>query len=412
MLRSIAASYRDAFAGLSRPVWILSVASLINRAGTMVLPFLALYLTQERGFTKTEAGQVIALYGLGAMAASFLGGWLCDRFDPRRIMIGSLLLTGLGFPVLGRMESGPALLGTILLLSLAGESFRPANAAALTRASDPAERTRSFALYRLAINLGMTLGPTVGGFLALRSYDLLFLVDGATCLLAAGLLWLVPGEPASPTEKEAAAAAAPARSPWGDRPLLVMLFLLFVMNVVTFQVVSTYPLSLRELYGFPEDRIGLTLAVNTLIIVLFEMVLVHRVARYDPLRMTGLGAFFLCLGLALLPLGRGFAYAAFTVLIWTIGEMLAFPIIAGVIANRADAGSVGRTMGLMNLSFATAYVIAPLAGTWVYQHLGPEALWYGCGAVGLLVWAGFEALAAAGRRRPASSATPPAPREA
>lgn len=410
MLRAIAASYREAFSGLSRPVWILSVASLINRAGTMVLPFLALYLTQERGFTETGAGQVIALYGVGAMAASFLGGWLCDRFDPRRIMIASLLLTGVGFPLLGWMESRPAILVTVLLVSLAGESFRPANAAALTRASDPAERTRSFALYRLAVNLGMTLGPTVGGFLALRSYGLLFFVDGATCLLAAGLLWLVPGEPVPPAEKETA-AAAPARSPWGDRPLLVMLFLLFVVNVVTFQVVSTYPLSLRDLYGFSEDRIGLTLAVNTLIIVLFEMVLVHRVARYDPLRMTGLGAFLLGLGLALLPLGRGFAYAAFTVVIWSIGEMLAFPIIAGLIANRADAGSVGRTMGLLNLSFATAYVIAPLAGTWVYQHLGPEALWYGCGAVGLLVWAGFEALAAVGRR-PAPSPTPPAPREA
>lgn len=396
MLRAIAASYREAFSGLSRPVWILSVASLINRSGTMVLPFLVLYLTEERGFTTAGAGQVLALYGLGAMAASFLGGWLCDRFDPRLVMKGSLILTGLGFIALGRMESRPAILATIMLLSIAGETFRPANAAALTRASDPAERTRSFALYRLAINLGMTLGPTVGGFLALRSYDLLFVVDGVTCILAAGLLWLVPGEPAP--AKEAAAAAAPARSPWKDRPLLVMLFLLFVMNVVTFQVVSTYTLSLRDLYLFPENWIGLTLAVNTLVIVLFEMVLVHRVARYDPIRMTGLGAFLLCFGLALLPLGRGFAYAAFTVVIWSVGEMLAFPIVAGVIANRADAGSVGRYMGLMNLAFATAYVIAPLAGTWVYENLGPQALWYGCGVVGLFVWGGFEALAASEKR--------------
>ena len=407
MLRAIAASYREAFAGLSRPVWLLSIASLINRAGTMVLPFLALYLTQERGFTTAGAGQILALYGLGAMAASFLGGWLCDRFDPRRIMIGSLLLTGLGFILLGRMESRPAILATVVFLSVAGETFRPANAAALARASDPGERTRSYALYRLAVNLGMTLGPTIGGFLALRSYELLFVADGVTCVLAAGLLWLAPGEPASETAEETA-AAAPARSPWGDRPFLAMLFLLFVLNVVTFQVVSTYTLSLRDLYGFSEDRIGLTLAVNTLVIVLFEMVLVHRVSRYDPLRMTGLGGFLLCFGLALLPLGRGFAYAAFTVLIWSVGEMLAFPIIAGVIANRADAGSVGRYMGLMNLSFATAFVIAPLAGTWVYEHLGPEALWYGCGAIGLLVWAGFEALSAAERR----STPRAAPREA
>ena len=410
MLRAIALSYREAFAGLRRPVWFLAVASLVNRAGTMVIPFLALYLTEERGFTTSGAGQVLAVYGVGGMVASLLGGWLCDRFDPRGVMTGSLILTGLGFVALGQMESRPAIFITILLLSIAGETFRPANAAALTRASDPAERAKSFALYRLAINLGMTLGPMVGGFLALRSYQWLFLVDGTTCVLAAGLLFLIPGEPAPEGDAEAA-AAAPARSPWRDRPLLLLLFFLFLLNTVTFQFLSTYPLSLRDLYGFSEDRIGLTLAINTFVIVVFEMVLVHWVSRYDPLRVTGLGAFLFCTGFALLPLGRGFAYVAFTVVIWTVGEMLTFPVVAGAIANRADAGSVGRTMGLMNLAFATAFVIAPLAGTWVYEHLGPRVLWYGCGAMGVFVWAGFEALAAAGRR-PGPSPTPPAPHEA
>src|SRR5690348_3835431 len=119
MLRAIALSYREAFAGLRRPVWLLAVASLVNRAGTMVIPFLALYLTEQRGFTTTGAGQVLAVYGLGGVAASLLGGWLCDRFDPRGVMTGSLILTGLGFVALGQMESRPAIFVTILFLSVA-----------------------------------------------------------------------------------------------------------------------------------------------------------------------------------------------------------------------------------------------------------------------------------------------------
>src|SRR5262245_51654987 len=104
MLRSIAAAYREAFSGLSRPVWLLSIATLINRSGTMVLPFLALFLTEERGFTTTQAGQILALYGMGAIGASYVGGWLCDRIDPRRVMKWSLSLTGGCFVALGHLQ--------------------------------------------------------------------------------------------------------------------------------------------------------------------------------------------------------------------------------------------------------------------------------------------------------------------
>jgi predicted MFS family arabinose efflux permease len=398
LFRSIAASYRDAFAGLNRTVWLLSVAALINRSGTMVLPFLALYLTEQRGFTTAGAGRALALYGIGGMGASYLGGWLCDRIDPRRVMTWSLSLLGCGFLLLGQLEGRIAILGAILALSIFGEVFRPANSAALAEASGPAERTRSFALNRLAVNLGMTLGPAVGGFLALYDYDWLFVMDAATCFLAAGLLWRISREPAAAGETgQAEASAVPGRSPWQDRPFLVILLLLFLMNIVTFQVASTYSLSLRDLYGFAEDRIGLVFAINTLLIVLFEMIVVHAVAKRDPLKVTGVGSFLFCFGLALLPLGSSFAFAAFTVAIWSVGEMLSFPVVGGVVANRAGQGSLGRYMGLFNFSFATGFVVAPLVGTWTYQHLGPRVLWFGCGAVGLLVWAGFHGLAVLSR---------------
>lgn len=408
MLRAIAASYRDAFSGLTRTVWLLSVATLINRAGTMVLPFLILWLIEERGFTTAGAGRVLAVYGLGGMAASYLGGWLCDRFGSLRVMTWSLTLTGGGFILLGRLESQAAILGAVLALSVFGEVFRPASFTAVMEASGPMERTRSFALQRLAVNLGMTLGPAVGGFLALYDYDWLFVADGVTCFLAAGLLWRISREPALIGRAVAAEGAAlPGRSPWRDRPFLLILLLLFVLSVVLFQSLSTYPLTLRDLYGFAEDRIGLTMAINTLLIVLFEMVLVHAVGAYDPLKVTGVGAFLFCLGFALLPLGSTFAFSAFTVVVWSLGEMLVLPVAAGVVAERAGQGSTGRYMGLYNFAFATGFVVAPVTGTWVYENLGPRALWFGCGAVGLLLWAGFHGLAVAKGSSRSSSASAP-----
>jgi MFS family permease len=402
MFRTIANTYREAFAGLSRPVWLLSFATLINRAGTMVLPFLALYLTQERGFTTVQAGQALAVYGLGGVAASYIGGWLCDRIDPHLVMKVSLVLTGVGFLTLGHIQGRLAIFLVILAISFVGEIFRPANMAALAAASDPGERARSFALMRLAVNLGMTLGPTIGGFLAFYDYGWLFVGDGVTCILAAGVLQLAfPGTVKPAASMAPVAGAAPARSPWRDGPMMLVFGLMFLLNLVTFQLTSTFVLALRDLYGFSEARIGLTMAVNTIVIVLFEMVLVHSLSRRDPLKVSGLGAFFFCAGLGLLPFGSGTAYVIFTVLVWTVGEMLVFPIVSSAVADRAPEESRGSYMGMLNLSFAAAFVAGPLLGTWVYENLGPQTLWYACGALGFLLWAGFHAVAA---RTPAPSA--------
>jgi len=395
MFHAIADTYREAFSGLGRPVWLLSFATLVNRAGTMVLPFLALYLTQERGFSTAQAGQALAAYGLGGVAASYVGGWLCDRVHPLRVMKASLALTGLGFVTLGQVRGRFAIFAVILVLSFVGEIFRPANMAALAAASDPGERSRSFALMRLAVNLGMTLGPTIGGFLALYDYGWLFVADGATCILAAGLLQITSRDIVIPKPAPAAPGAPPvrSRSPWRDGPMMIVFGLMFLLNLVTFQLASTFVLALRDLYDFSEARIGITMAVNTIVIVLFEMVLVHSLSRRDPLKVSGVGAFFFCAGLGLLPFGSGFFYVIFTVLVWTVGEMLVFPIVSSAVADRAPEASRGSYMGMLNLSFAAAFVAAPLIGTWVYQNLGPQTLWYACGALGFLLWAGFHAVA-------------------
>jgi MFS family permease len=192
--------------------------------------------------------------------------------------------------------------------------------------------------------------------------------------------------------------APPARSPFRDLPLLAILGLMFLLNTVTFQIAGTFPLSLRDLYGLSKAWIGLTLAVNTLIIILFEMVLVHSLSHRDPLKVAAVGAVLFCGGLALLPFGHGFGYLACTVVIWTLGEMLVFPLVTSAVAARAPEESGGTYMGLLSLSFAAAFVVAPLVGTWVYEQLGPRTLWLGCGAVGLLVGAGFQAVARATAR--------------
>ena len=382
MLRRIAGAYRAAFAGLPRQVWILALAAVVNRSGTMVLPFMTLYLTTKLSFSAVEAGRVLSLYGLGAIAGSWLGGVLSDRAGPLRVQIASLTGTGIGFIALSRIEGRLGVSLAMLGLSVVQECFRPAMLTAVTRGSDPAVRTRSLALVRLAVNLGMTVGPAVGGILAVHHYGLLFVADAATCWLAAGVLAVTVGWSGGPRPLPSAVAVS-AVSPWRDRPYLAFLAAMVVLGTVFFQIWSTMPLYFRQHYRLAEDSIGFLLAINTVMIVAFEMVLLRAVERRDHMALAGLGCLLVCTGFALLPLGKSWAFAALAVVVWTVGEMLSVPLTNSVASNRAPAASSGRYMGAYSLAFAVSFVLAPTLGTTVYERLGPQVLWAGVGVVGV-----------------------------
>jgi MFS family permease len=188
LVQALITTYRSAFAGIPRAVWLLAGGLLINRAGTMVLPFLSLYLTRDLGLTPAKAGFVIGSFGLGAMAGSFIGGWLSDRLDPVRVQLVSLCATGIGFLIFTQIQKMGALMVGVFALSTISEAFRPALMAAVAHRSSPGIRARAFALIRLAANMGMAVGPAVAGLLAVYGYVWIFVGDAATCWAAALML--------------------------------------------------------------------------------------------------------------------------------------------------------------------------------------------------------------------------------
>jgi predicted MFS family arabinose efflux permease len=393
-LRKLGRTYADAFSGLPGEVWILALATLVNRAGTMVLPFLTLYLTGHFGWSPAAAGRMLALYGVGAIGGAFLGGWAADRWSPVAVQQLSLVGTGIGFLALTRISSERGFGIAMVAISLVAESYRPALLAAAGKGVPAAVRGRAMGLLRLAVNAGMTFGPALGGLLATVDYNLLFVADACTCWAAAGVLFLVQRRTArrKVTEAEAPPSSEPAGSPWGDGAFVLFLVLAMLLAIVFFQINGTFPLYLHDVYGLSEAMIGGLLGLNALVVVACEMLILRRVERKEPLSVVGPGAFLLCLGFALLPLGRGALYAAATVLVWTTGEMLALPMTNVFVAARAGAARAGRYMGAYTMSFATAFLIAPAVGLSVYERWGAPVLWGGAGALGGALWLGFWAL--------------------
>ncbi|MGI8637233.1 MAG: MFS transporter, partial [Segetibacter sp.] len=177
--------YKAAYLGLSRQTWFLSLVILINRSGTMVVPFMTMYATQKLHFSIVDAGIIMALFGAGSIVGAFIGGKLTDTIGFYKIQVSALLGGGVMFIVLGYLHSYFMLCCGTFVLGLINESFRPAHSTAIAYYSKRENRTRSYSLNRLAINLGWAFGGALGGFLASYNYHLLFWVDGLTNISAA-----------------------------------------------------------------------------------------------------------------------------------------------------------------------------------------------------------------------------------
>jgi predicted MFS family arabinose efflux permease len=384
--------YKEAYAGLPRGAWLLACADFVNRTGFMVLVFLNIYLTRHLHFSLAQAGHVLSGYGVGAIAGGYLGGYLADRIAPRRVMIGSLVLSGGLLIAAGYASTYGAILVLIFCYGIAATALFPANDTAMSRFCQGELRAKGFALRRLASNLGITFGPVVGGYLILIDYRWIFWADGLTSLAAAAVIAVFMGLPSAPLDAKAADAVVPgeaAPSPWKDGAYLKFMGLFLIVATVFAQIFSTFPLYLNVAYGLKENRIGPLWAVNTLMIVTIEMVLLHRLRKKSPMAVISAGACLLGMGFALLPLGRTALFAAFTVAVWTMGEILTMPLTATVASTRAGATSAGRYLGLLSLVFSLSMFIGPLAGNALYGAAGGTGLWLIAGASSVVAGGGF-----------------------
>jgi len=266
----------------------------------------------------------------------------------------------------------------------------------MARVSPREIQDTDFAPTRLAPPLGVTLDQAVGGLLALRDYRLIFWADGLTCIAAAGLfliIWRRPeGQLRSAELKEGPIRPGAVRTPWRDGPFLLLMLLVIAWAAVFVQIFATFPLYMRSSYNLAEDQIGRLLAVNTILIVVLEMAIMEKIRNRSQTRMINLSFILLGLGFGLMPLGKGFLYAAFTVAVWTFGEILSMPLLTALVAGRAAPETRGRYMGVLSFGFSLAFIIGPWTGAAAYGHLGGRALWFGCAGVMALLAIAFSVL--------------------
>ena len=374
MIKSSFAVYRNAYTGLSVATWWLALVMFVNRAGTMVLPFLTVYLREEMNYSIAAAGWELGFFGIGAILGNFIGGKLTDKIGFYPVQFWSLFLNGVLFIVLGQLQTFWQIGSCMFVIGVVGESFRPANAAAIAHYSLPGNRTRSYSLNRLAINLGFSIGPAIGGLVA---FQYLFWADGITCMLAA-ILMRAALPPVTGKIKEDVKSNRDPASAWKDGVYLRFTFFIFLSALCFLQMFSLLPVFFKEQLHLSKPVIGLVLALNGLIIVVVEMALVFQLeGKRPPVLYISTGAFLIGLSYIVLnlPLG-GLSLALLAMVIITLGEMLMFPFVNTFWVSRSNEYNRGQYAALFTMSFALGQVLAPTFGSQIVQYSSYTVLWY------------------------------------
>lgn len=373
---------------------MLSLVMLINRSGSMVLPFLGVYMTDHLKFGLVETGLVLSFFGIGSVAGSLLGGWLTDKYGEYKVQSLSLFLSAPLFLLIPLFTTVPGMATIIGIQSLVSETFRPANSVAITKYTQPYNITRAFSLNRMAINLGFSIGPALGGLLSAISYNFLFVVN-AVAALAAGVMYVYFFKERHKNftvhhKDETVQLTNKSRSPYKDGLFLIFCLLCAVFSIFFFQFFNTIPIFYKDVARLNPAAIGYILGYSGFVIVVAEMQLVNMAQKRLSIAQTlFIGSIAVAVSYGMLAVNHQMFTLLLSMTLLSLGEILVLPFISTLTALRANKGNAGAYMGLNGMAFSVSFIITPFLGTIIANDFGFDRLWIVSTTVLLLVSVGF-----------------------
>lgn len=388
MLQRAFNKYVDNFRGFSREIWILTLITFINRAGTMVLPFLSKYLKEDLHFSYNQVGWIMVSFGCGSILGSLLGGKLSDKIGFYKIMIFSLLTSGITFFGLQFITSFEGLLVAMFFIMVIADMFRPAMFVSLGAYAKPENRTRALTLVRLAINLGFAAGPALGGLLIMSvGYKGLFWVDGATCILAILIFWIKVKEKKKSkfTDSEHLGEIL-THSVFKDKPFWIFLGGTLITGILFFQLFTTIPLYHKEQFNLSEFQTGLLLTLNGILVFFLEMPIVSYIERHkiNKLKVITYGCLAMATCFYLLLISQWAGILIVMMIFMTFAEMFAFPFSNSFAMSRAPKGHEGRYMAIFTMSYSLAHILSAKTGMEMISIFNYQTNWFFMGTLGVI----------------------------
>lgn len=387
--------YTNSFKGLSQESWMLALVMLINRSGSMVLPFLGVYMTNHLHFSIENTGIVLSFFGIGSVLGSWLGGFITDKIGEYKVQSFSLLLSVPLFCLIPVFKTEVGVAAIILLQSIVSDSFRPANSVAITKYAKPENITRAFSLNRMAVNLGFSIGPALGGILSAISYEFLFF-SNALAAFSAGILYILFFRKRNKIARLKAKKVKEVieikkeNSPYRDGKFLVYCFFCMLFSICFFQIFSTLTIFYKDVAKLSQQNIGYILGYSGFLIVLLEMGFVQIAEKYFNLAVTMLLGTFICgFSYAMMAFDHSIVALIISMTLLCIGEIWTLPFMSTITALRSGDNNKGAYMGLNGISFSIAFIVTPYLGTMLAEKFGFNALWIGTGVLATVIAIAF-----------------------
>jgi predicted MFS family arabinose efflux permease len=391
-MKSYLNSYFDNFKGFSREVWVLTLITYINRTGAMVMPFLSKYLSENFYFNNTEIGWMLVCIGAGSLAGSWLSGKLTDKIGFYTIMLSSLFLTGFGIIALMFLYDFIELCIGLFIITAIADMYKPAMYVAVSHFTNEASRTKALTLIRLAVNLGIVSGPMIAGLLIRKNnYDMLFWIDGLTCVIAISAFMLLIDESKIYKARKKVLRKKKEKeiiknSNLQDSNFILFLFASFITAFLFFQLFTTIPMYNTQKLNLSEFQIGMLLSLNGLLIFLFEMPLIDYLEKkkYVATKIILVGSVFMTTGFFCLLISKSIGIIALSISLITLGQILLFSFSNTFAFTRAMSGHEGKYMALYTMSFSAAQITSPKIGLTVIDSFSYFSNWLLMGVVGLI----------------------------
>lgn len=357
---------------------------------SMIWPFLMIYVSERLNQPLSVNASLLSLNSAAGLISSFIAGPIIDRLGRKRVMVISMLANSLGFLLLSQANTMGVFAALMVLQGASNPLYRIGADAMMADLIPPEKRVDAYSLMRLSNNLGVAIGPAIGGVLASVSYQIAFFCAAGGLTIYSMLIGFLAREtlPQKMNEESSAAENRPERFGGYGRIFSDRAYLLFILAIVFSQIAASIMWVLLSVYaktsfGIPENRYGLIPVTNALMVVFFQLPVTSVTKRFPSLPVLAAGALFYGLGVGSVALGHGFWGFWGSMVVMTIGELILVPTSSTYVANLAPADMRGRYMSIYGMTWTISTGIGPVAGGMLNDRLGPLAIWFGGGAAGL-----------------------------
>lgn len=378
MITTLLKNYLKNFSQFSVEVKVLAITTFINRIGAMVVPFLSKYMMEQLHFTYGQIGWVMVFFGVGSFIGTWISGKLSDKIGFYKVMVFSLFTSGLIFILLQFLTTFYSFCFGVLLLTTVSDMYRPAMLVSLDTYATKNERTKALSLIRSSVNLGFMFGPLIGGIIiTVLDYTFLFYIDGLTCILSILLFAIYVKEKKLPFKLNSFKYLKEGNSILQDKPFLIHLVVTLITGILFFQMFTTLSLYYKEVFNFSSVESGLFLALNGVLILLFELSIVSYVEskNINKLLMVSYGVLAMAVSYLFLLIEHSiFALIAMMVFM-TIGIMLTFPFANSFVKNRSLKKQEGKFMAAFTMSYSVAHILSTKTGMTIVTDYGYKVNW-------------------------------------